>query len=238
MGQLPTVDGGLGVWATTRTGGGNCDWQITLASDTTRRNCHLVIATDGAFFWSANKVGTQRIYIGCACLPYEQADVTDSAPWCFFRGGPATPDVSPTWPSSTYPAGLSAYSAAHFVHASSQATAGYGIVGMNPQGTAQHQLMPAIPTTNHYNTSGTYQTSVTNWGKDSRRQTWPEFPVWVVSYGSGSASWRGYPRDLWLAYPHPEGTVDPSGASAPNVKRMLLGDFWIPSPPSVSPITW
>lgn len=253
VGDFPVAylpGGAVAPWTTSRsgTGGQSYDWFTCLnSSDTTPRNCHLVMATDGAFFWSCGKFGTPgRLYNGVAVLPFEDAQAADLCPWAFFTGGPTWSDANPDWPSAAYTSPKSGWSAARLmgrvqvvgnyavdcVHSpNGHYYDGYSILSISTSGTSATPIYPVFPTL-----GGAVRKLATKQGggsPDPVRGTYPEFPVWVSDYSSNI---RGRLRDLWLCYPHAEGTVEPSGAVP--VKRMCWGEFWIPAPDLASPISW
>lgn len=222
-------------------------WLFALpsASEYVTRKCHLVLATDGAFFWGAHKTGTQRMFNGFACLPLEQPVAGDAAPWMFWHGGPtpSSGDEVQQWPSTNYYTGKSAWGAGRWIGngwlngslMTAGAAPGGAVRGINYPGSTAASYTPAFPIALWSSWKGeAYNRLITRGGKDPYRQTWPEFPVWLLD---SSNCVRGYPRDLWLCYAQPnEGDVSPGGTVP--VTRMNWGDFWIPSPDSVTPISW
>lgn len=238
MGYFPTT---TGVWVSGISGTAYNWRHAAVGTDTTQRGCHLVLATDGAFFWGANKLGTRRMWVGCACLPMLETIPGDAAPWMIFKGGPSYQDYAHNWPSTTYPSSMSAWGAARFVGcgvvpSSESNTPGAGVQMVRYSGVAASNICACAFVRVAYGNTwspNTYDLLLTRTaGKDPVRQTWPEYPVWIMD---NSGCVRGYPRDLWQSYAQTEFDVSPGGVVP--IERMMWGDFWVPSPDLEVPIT-
>jgi hypothetical protein len=213
------------------------DWMIVDPRagglDTYGRKVHLALADDGAFFWGETINGVVQMNAGLLMgkMLDPLAGDTKTAILAAMSNHYNLYNTSVIYPSSSYPGRFSAWGLQNLVYhrprGSESGEMGSVCSMTHPNGISAGHAHPLYPMAQFFgNTAiGTYCCTLPRLvGFDTERQLWPEMPVWV--YGPGGV--RGRIRDLWLAYPQTEGTVDPSGVGP--IKRVFWGDFWVPSP--------
>lgn len=217
--DIPTTTSPQNTFSTT-----DYNWLLSLASgaETTVRDCHLVLATDGAFFWANSKEGSVRMWNSMGIFALLDPAPSDQNPWTMFRGGPSWGDPSPAWPSTTYTAGYSGWSCARLAKGPFAYT-GSGMSTFSITGTASSSALPIFSMIGAGSDASAIASAPRYMGIDVPRSLYPEFPVWVADT---TASLRGRVRDLWMTSSFAEGTVDPSGADP--IVRSVWGDFLVP----------
>lgn len=216
-------------------------WRLTWdTSDTGNRNCHLTLASDGAFFWACSLTGG-RVTSGFVVNPLQDTRTGDSA----------TVVIAPLQDVANWPANVGLFTGAYLSSSVPSAFCasmltqdktvnnygarfyGWSAGGI---GCAFAPIVPVIagcPASNSLAGDFFGSVGVTNGHFDYERQMYPEFPIYLC-LAAGVASQntiKGKLRDMyWASTGHgtvPEGTVEPNGSDP--ITRVIWGEVWVPA---------
>ena len=240
----PTSTTELPLSARPNVNGNSVPWRVTAtSSDHATRNCHLSLASDGAFFWSASLPGAR------ICLGFIVNPLLDT-----YSGGANNVIISPLQDTSVMAARdtftsaysgvwqISAYSAACLLGEFSAGYYGSRFFGWSATGLscAYGLILPVtVPNWTGGNSGEIFGAGIGTANFDYERQKYPEFPIYLcLSYGTNVQNTiKGKLRDMYWASNGnggiPEGTLEPSGAGP--ITRVLWGGVWVPAGQTFTP---
>ena len=218
-------------------------WRLGSQSVFGARNCHLTLASDGAFFWSCSAPGG-RLCGGMIVNPL--SDTFAGSPYTTVVGllqdvGYYTTGTMPTVGSPSQgnvETITSAYSVSNLCRDSIQWYSGrfFGW-GANGLGCSYTTIFPAVAGFQSQQAAGGGYVGRFGNGQpwfDFERQEYAEFPIYLITENGTNSqnTLKGKLRDIYWAmtgggYGPVEGTLEPSGAGP--ITRVIWGDVWVPA---------